>query len=308
MLKSLSEREFIVKKKERKPYGAEVLFEVNKEMNILGPCTLLIKNDIIVELKPSKKGTDEESRNRWKLEVKGFSTAGKAEEFGLRIVFSLLWWAISRSAPVRLLYDTPLPCQVFDRTAKAGGLQTHVSLSVVMPSDEADRISSHINEAMSAMEDVDKKMIVSMELFNAALHETTERATFVMMMSSIEPLINKPDLTESEDFGDSLQKNIDIMKDTIKNEEDVPGHIRDSIIGQISKLKEGSIGQGLRNLCETHLPDDQDAYPLLRECYRIRSRIVHDGGTDDYLQERTRELQNVLRRLFASVIGLPLEN
>lgn len=157
MLKSLSEREFIVKKKERKPYGAEVLFEVNKEMNILGPCTLLIRNDIIVELKPSKKGTGEENRNRWKLEVKGFSTAGKAEEFGLRIVFSLLWWAISRSAPVRLLYDTPLPFQVFDRTAKAGGLQTHVSLSVVMPSDEADRISSHINEAMSTMEDVDKK-------------------------------------------------------------------------------------------------------------------------------------------------------
>lgn len=129
-----------------------------------------------------------------------------------------------------------------------------------------------------------------------------------MMMSSIEPLIDHLDLTESEEYGDNLKTLIGDLKEEITEAQGIPSTLQHSLRSQVGNLKMESIGQGLKRLSSEFLPEDDSAFELLKECYEIRSTIVHEGGTDDYLQERTKQLRNVLRRLFSSIIGLPLES
>ena len=307
MPQSLSKREFIVRKKEKKPYGAKLEFELLSKLDVKGPCTLLIGDDIIVRLRPARVKDESDQQKRWHLEVEGFVTAGKAESTGLKITFGLLWWAISRKMSVRLIYNTPLPCQVFDRTQGGGGAISAFGITVT-PGNAANRMVEEVEQALMTEIDPNSNLLVSMELFNAAAHETTERAKFVMMMSSVEPLIEQVDLTGNSDYGNALQDTVDGIKQLVKDAEDLPDSIRDSLLGQVSNLKRESIGQGLRRLCDEYLSDSKEAYKLLKECYNIRSQIVHEGGTDNYLTERTQELKEILRRLFSSITGMPLSS
>lgn len=299
-----SEKEIIASKKEKRPYGVKVEFKSFSELDIEGRCTLMFKEDIIVEIEPLETHRELDQGKKWMLRTMGFPTAGKAEEAGHRVTLALLWATMQNKWPVRLLYQTPLPYQVFLRT------QDQVEASIkgyATVTKSLTRIINQMDRALQQEIEFNGQLLVALELFNAAAHETTERAKFVMTMSSVEALLSRVDRTQHPEYGLKMQTLLSNLKSLVRDSEGIPESVRGSIVGSIdNQLRWRSISQSLKKLCEKYLPGDSQSYQILRDCYNIRSTIVHEGGTDDFLSEKATKLSEITRQIFASVIGLPL--
>jgi hypothetical protein len=185
-----SERQVISASTKRRPYGVKLslLLESSTKLKVDGECSLLISPDYQLKIRPGKTNDSRIPSNSqcWDVSVEGFATAGEAEQVGLKVSMGFLWAAVSGKYSLRLLYNTPLPCSVYDRT-KSGGLQISCSASLTV-SRNISNIFEPLNTIVSSSPPVDQKLLVAMELFASAKMETTERSRFVGLVSSLEPL------------------------------------------------------------------------------------------------------------------------
>ena len=51
----------------------------------------------------------------WDVKLTGFKTACDAEQAGVKLAESFLWYSISKIFSIRLIYHKQLPCTVYDR-------------------------------------------------------------------------------------------------------------------------------------------------------------------------------------------------
>ena len=285
MPKKESEKQVIIDSPKRRPYGARLalLLEKHIKFNFKGECTLLLSPDIIVRLVPRKKSEGDQDKEEWLVLVEGFATAGEAEQYGLKIALGLLWSAISNQYGMRLIYQTPLPCSVYDRMQQKGlhlSGDAHFSLSM-----GANRIVEHLNSVIPSPLSMDPKLLVASELFAAGRLETTERARFIGLVSSLEPLAvqEKYEIKELNDliitFKELLQKSS--IDDSIKT----------SLINQIQQLKRESVLRAIKRLVQETIPDDPIAIDVIKEAYSLRSKIIHEGSTDADLELKSKEVE-----------------
>jgi len=230
--------------------------------------------------------------------VEGFATAGEAEQKGLKLSLALLWAAVSRKHPLRLDYHTPRPCMVYDRTKESGsGCMATASATVVMNSS---RMVELVNQIFSANIDVDEKLLVSMELFASARLETTERARFVGLVSSLEPLAQQ-EAYENAELKELVKSFVDQLKTT-----SIPEDIKSSLRGRINGLKQESVSRAIRRLVKEHFPENQDAVSTVEEAYNIRSKILHDGAFDADLEQKSNEIEDIIRQIYSRILKLEL--
>lgn len=263
---------------------------------------LLDDQQSIVRIIPSKEKESLGEKTSQKLDVciEGFATASEAETKGLKLSLALLWAAISKKYPLRLEYHTPLPCMVYDRTCSAQGLSVGLSASLSRWMNSQAMVD-RVNEVFSSDIEVDQKLLVSMELFASARLETTERSRFVGIVSSLEPLArrNPYDIPEVEKLvGNFVEKLGEISS--------IPDSIRDSIKGRAKDLTQESIKQAIKRLVAEKLPGNQDAVSTISEAYDIRSKILHEGLFDVDLEEKSAEIEDILREIYAKILKLNL--
>lgn len=292
MARKESEREIIFSSAKRRPYGAKItlLLERYTQFPIKGDCVLLVSPEIIVRMVPSKDASEGEKQQQWDIFVEGFATAGEAEQAGLKIALGFLWAALSGRYAMRLIYDNPLPCTVYDRTQQKG--LTITGKATLIVTKAIANIMDPVNTIISSPLQIDQKLLVAAELFTAARLETTERARFVGLVSSLEPFAiqqkyNSKELTALiQTFKEHLQKSR--LDDTIKG----------SLIARIEQLKVESVSRAIKRLVEETLPNDPAAADLIEEAYALRSKILHEGSTDAALEFRSREVENVVHQIF----------
>ncbi|MDO9066801.1 MAG: HEPN domain-containing protein [Chloroflexota bacterium] len=160
-------------------------------------------------------------------------------------------------------------------------------------------IATAINEGLSSQERGNEKLLLAMELFASARQESTERSRFVGLVSSLEPL------AEQQSYTGEVSGMIDRFKDQIKELKLLP-HIEASLSGRIANLSTESVSSAIRRVVKETLPDDSEALRIIEDAYNLRSRILHDGTTDADLNQKSREVETVVRRVIASRAALNL--
>jgi len=230
----------------------------------------------------------------WDILVEGFSTAGEAEKIGLKVALGLLWGAVSRQFAAKLLYSTPLPCSVYDRTKSKGLMMTgHATIEIGLG---ISGIVGPLESIISSKSPADLKLLIAMELFASSRLETTARSRFVGMVSSLEPLADQQKYQHPE---------LDRLISSFKNElssSTIPSEIANIIKNRIDSLKIESVSGAIRRLVRQLLPNEPESLEIIDEAYNIRSRILHDGATDSDLELKGREVEAVIRRIFDEII------
>jgi len=222
------EKNMITDSISRRPYGAKlsVVLDDSTRMMLDGEVCLLTDTDYIIKMQPkqSQQADSISGFQAWDILVEGFATAGEAERKGLEITFGILWGAISERYSVRLQYQTPLPCVVYDRTRQVSGIFITGSATVILGKPLAS-VASAINEGLSSRERGSEKLLLAMELFASARQELTERSRFIGLVSSLEPLI------EQQSYGEEVSGVVKRFKNQIK-ELKLPPQIEASLLGR----------------------------------------------------------------------------
>jgi len=188
MRHSSKERKLISDSPQRRPYGARFAFMLESQTRFLidAECSFLVDKDMIVGISPSEGSPPSNVSQIWNVHLEGFSTAGEAEREGLRTVLGFLWIAVVGGFAIRLSYQTPLPCEVYNRTTR-GGILVSGRMTAVL-GKAASSIVAPLNSVIRSKTEINPRLLLAMELFTSARLETTERARFVAIVSSLEPL------------------------------------------------------------------------------------------------------------------------
>lgn len=291
----------------RFPYGARIDFFLNDDdiqFSLDGPASLLATENAIVQidLAPDQPLGPLKDQKLYRASIEGFPTAGEAEAMGLKLSLALLWSAITKYFGMRLDYHSPLPTIVYDRTESRSGISMRGHLSSRFPATAAD-FAELVGEVLSSSISVDRQLLLSMELFTAAGLETSERAKFLGLVSSLEPL------AAQRTYPTSIAKVIDAFAEQLRsadlsdlNEQDA-ARVKRSLEHRLKQLQKESIRQALLRTIREAFPGDDNSAKIIDEAYSKRSRLLHEGITDPYLYRTAHEVEQILRRFYASRIG-----
>ncbi len=293
--KKENNRKIITTSPNRRPYGAKLTLLLEDHMNfkIDGECSLIVSPEVILEIKladkrPYIKGSC------WDICVYGFATAGEAENFGLKVALGFLWVAVKSQYSARLIYHTPLPCAIYDRTKSVG--MTVSAFATVSMAYSIKNVVEPLDEIISSNKTLDQRLLVAVEIFTSAKLETTERSKFVGLVSAVEPLAKQEKYKDPE-----LETLITDFKSQIElSSLDQP--LKDSLKGRIDQLRIESVSRAIRRLVKDKLPGDKESLEIIEEAYGLRSKILHEGATDADLQQKSHEVEQVIKVLIEKYI------
>lgn len=297
--KKISEKEMIANHVNRRPYGAKLslFLEPSTKFSMNGECSLLISPEIIIRLTLTDKTSIEQNtkQQQWDIYVEGFATAGEAEQAGLKVALGFLWAAVSGRYSARLIYNTPLPCSVYDRTQSNIGIRLSGGVSFTITKN-INHIVDPINQIFTSEVRIDQKLLLATELFASARLETTERSKFVGLISSLEPLA-----TQEKYEGEEIEKLIKKFKNDLKTS-NLDDSLKNSLRGRIDQLKIESVSRAIRRMIQDTFPDDVDLLELIEDAYNLRSKILHEGSTDADLNEKSIAVEDAVRKIFEALI------
>lgn len=290
------ERAIILGQPHKRPYGIRVRIHLQTSgaLGFVEEVSVPLATGAFLSIAP-RRGAPWEGGKKFVVTLVGFPTAAAAEASGRRLVQALLWMAVSTGAPLRFEYLSYEPASVFDRTVSSGDTMEAYGDSGFSPTI----VFGELQDAFGSLPDPDEKLLLSMEIFSAARLETSQRAVFLAIVSSLEPLAREAEL------GPEVQTFITQCQELLKTYESIPQPVRTSLEGRLLQLKSESIRQALRRLVRTVLPEMPDAETLIDEAYALRSQLIHNGVPRDLDIDLGREaeaISNVLRKIYSKLL------
>lgn len=241
----------------------------------------------------------------WDVKLTGFKTACEAEKAGVKLAESFLWYSISKNFPIRLIYHKLLPCTVYDRNKgpglQAGGFGHHSQ------TEKAIDIISGVKEAYLSeyQPDIEKqRLMLSMELFSSSQLEITNKARFISLITSLEALSLQKSYKE---YTEHVQDKVEELVNAIKVEDKIPEKIRNSLVGKIQReMSIESVRQAILDVVLTYTKDKENK-KLFDKAYSARSSLVHDGRTDENIENLFQEVSEMIRNIFSNCLNLKLK-
>lgn len=285
------ERKIILKRDQRRQYGARIVFQVQRPASIsnLEHVTLLIPDGTYAVIKQSNS-KEWEGNKRYEVEIAGFPTASEAESAGSQMAQALLVCAVSFDFGLRLNYSSFVPQIVYDRTISPGpNCEGELYHCWAQPTFLEELEQAYLSPIK------DRRLLLSMELYAAATLESNDRTRFVMTVSALEPL------AEQKQLGDEISEAVDRLLECFNKENSIPSNLCDSIKGRIEQLKRESVRQALKRLCERWFPEDPSAWKTLDRAYNLRSQLLHTGLPEDLdtlLSQETQLIGKYLRHIY----------
>ncbi len=125
---------------------------------------------------------------------------------------------------------------------------------------------------------ITEKQTLACELYSGSFFDVSARSRFITLVMVIEALLDPARRPEPVKI---LIKKLE----TIARESTVDDSIKESIIGSLRMLNYESIGQAGRMLALRLLPDQlydgQSSSTFFKQCYNLRSQILHSGAIKD---------------------------
>lgn len=298
------------------PYGAKISlflngtiqFDVDQKLYMLG-------NNLSLKFVENKSNASEFTEitfpgsKVWDVKLTGFKTACEAEKAGVRLAESFLWYSVSKNFPIRLLYHKSLPCTVYDRTK--GPSWEMFGFGHSTQTEKAADVISGVKKAFFSEYEAKidrKRILLSMEIFASSQLEITERAKFISLITSLEALSLQKSFSE---YTDHVKDKIIELIEAIQNEENIPENIRHSLIDKIKRemsiesVRQAIMDVVLQNTKETDNKNDNKK--LFDKAYGVRCSLVHDGQSDENIQELSKNISSMIRDIFSSCLNLELK-
>ena len=295
------ERIIIVGQPHKRPYGVRVRLHVQSSaaFGFVDEVSVPLGSGAFLTIGPGRGPAPWEGGRKYLVTLVGFPTAASAENAGRRLVQGLLWMAVSTGVPLRLEYLSYEPASVFDRTASVGATAEGYGEVGFAPAI----VFAELQDGYDRLPQPDEKLLLSMEIFCAARLEASQRAVFLTLVSSLEPLAREADLgPEVAAFVKDARK----MLGTAKK---IDPNVRASLEGRLLQLRTESIRQALRRLVRTVLPESPDAEQIVDEAYDLRSQLIHNGVPTDLDIDLGREsdvMATIVRRIYSKMLGRKL--
>jgi hypothetical protein len=240
----------------------------------------------------------------WDVFLEGFSTACEAENAGIKLAQSFLWLSISRGFPIRLLYNKPLPCTVYDRTRSVGLVMSGFGYQTQKETPET--ILAEVKKAFFSPHNpkIDwERILLAMEIYSSSRLEVTERAKFISLVTSLEALSAQQSYKE---YFELLREKISDLITAIRDEKNIPESVKNSLTRRICReLNMESVRQAILRVILDFL-QDPSCKKRFEAAYDARSELLHEGKTAGNLHELTEETSQMIRRVIAACLGLPL--
>lgn len=284
------------------PYGAKLTLFLNghRTFKLEGETCLLVGKDHIIRFIPGNELlVRHEIKNPgfqvWDIYIEGFTSATDAEKAGLKLAASLFWSAISKGYPMRLIYHTPKPYAIYDRNKTRGPTSKIYGYSSL--SEEVQSIVEGIETVYCSPIEIEPKLLLAMELFTAAPLEITQKARFIVLITSLEAL------AEQESYGEEALQTIDFCKTEITKNSSIRNNVKESMIDRLKWLKQESKKHSIIRLIRQRLLGDSESENIFRKAYEIRGELLHIGQTDSDLEEVSRQIEKVMRKIFSSYLS-----
>lgn len=292
------ERSIILRQPNKRPYGVKVRFHLQTAASLgyAEEVCLPLKNGAFISIAPARIAPWEGGKN-YLATLEGFATATAAEMAGRRLVQSLLWTAINADFPLRLQYLSYEPATIFERDSSTGGVRCEGYMET---GPNASVVFGELSDTYTDLSDPDFNILLSMEIFCAARLEGSQRATFLALVSALEPLANqKPLSSEVEDF-------LDKCISDLKTNDAIKCDTRNSLKGRLNQLKQESIRQAIKRVVSEILPNDSEAWKIVDSAYNLRSEIIHRGHPNDLdvdLYEEGQRVARIIRKIYAGLLN-----
>ncbi len=294
--KEHGERRTIVNKSHKRPYGVRILFKtwtLGTLGNLENVC-LLTKTGLNLTITSSKKVPWEAGRPM-QIELDGFASAAEAETTGRKLTMALLWHAIKHEHALLLNYKTQEPSYVYERNRSSGFSGFGYGDNIINQSTVID----HLCVDHSEIPDNDPKLLLSMEVFAASKLETSERAKFLSVVSSLELLASR------KKHGKEVKEFINQILKKLKEDDQIDIEIKKSISSSIGCLKNESISQSLKRFATEVVPEIQNTSSIINEAYKLRSQIIHSGRPKDSdidISDNMAKLEIIIRSIYTKIL------
>jgi hypothetical protein len=294
------ERKIILEQPNKRPYGARVRVHLQTAGALGGAEEVCVPlpSGAFLTFEPTNKAPWEGGTKRV-VTLEGFATAAAAEAAGRRLVQALLWLAVSTDVPLKLEYLTYEAASVFERYRSSGATCVgygEVSFAPLV-------VFGELHDAYALLPEPDEKLLLSMEIFCSARLESSRRATFLALVSALEPLAKEASL------GPAVADFVEQCGQQLRANADIPSELKASLEGRLLQLRQESIRQALRRLASTALPNQPEAPRLIDYAYALRSQLVHNGVPGDLdidLEYESRAVSRTIRALYASLLNRAL--
>ena len=291
------EREIIVQRPDKRPYGTRIRIHIQTPGALGGAehCCVAFDSGPFLTIVPRDKAPWEGGR-KYDVTFEGFATATDAEAAGSRLAQAFLWMAISTDRPLRLEYLSHHPAVVYER-ARPIGPGSRGDGEVYFPSTV---VLKELQEAYASLDKPAQKLLLSMEIFCAARFDSSLRGTFLSVVSSLEPLADEKPL------GPAVEEFIEEYIRRLLECPGIHGEARRSLEGRLQLLRKESIRQALLRLIRETLPDQPESVRQVDRAYNLRSQLIHDGvlaDADIDLEAESRAISLTIRALYAALLN-----
>ncbi|PLS80216.1 MAG: hypothetical protein CYG59_09170 [Chloroflexi bacterium] len=236
------------------------------------------------------------------IHLEAFPSASEAERAGKLLILSLLWVAASKRVTIAFgRWTGAFPFAIRDRTQSAGmsmhgELRTHFNV-------KPEEFSSVASEAYGLGKDVEPNVLTSMEFYASARMEVTERARFIGLMTALEALAMQ------RDYGDEIATLLANLASQLELAPALAGaekaSLRSSLSSRVKQLRQESVRQAIIRTLKQYVAD-KDIARFVDEAYGVRSKILHEGLKVAELHALTYRLEDIMRQIYAAILGLPL--
>lgn len=178
----------------------------------------------------------------------------------------------------------------------------HVSMNFSMSSGpELERFQNLFSKSFDLCNNLDEKLLLAFELYNSHFFELSIRAKFLQLVSTVECLAKQKRIKDS--IIDHLDGLISSSKEKLPEINGISDDEIDSFVQRLHQLKRESISVACRNLIQQYLGNDEVKF--FKECYNIRSKLVHDGTIKDGIDivNYLHKLNNISRNLLYAIIN-----
>ena len=152
-------------------------------------------------------------------------------------------------------------------------------------------------------QDISPHILTSLEFYASARMETTDRARFIGLMTALEALSVQYDY--GDDIGSLLTELASRLEESPLLQGDDKASLRSSLSGRLKGLRQESVRQAIVRAVREHM-NDKETFRFVDEAYGVRSKILHEGLRAAELTNLTHRLEDVLRTIYSSILGLPL--
>lgn len=153
-----------------------------------------------------------------------------------------------------------------------------------------------------------RKLTLAVEIAMSHRFEASDRAQFIFLVTALEALL--PDLSVTKTTASALDDAVSAIKSrrSALQKNDPELKELDRVLNRVSKLKQESVGEKMRSFVDAavrrhpSLGDRDLVSAQIREAYRTRSTLLHQGNIDPKnLQERLSFLRQLVPQLLRAL-------